>query len=135
MPGEDFAHYAAKIGGEHEVAAFVELVIVKTGPLPVNASAFHVSAHDEHAIRMAVISTSIPILFCGAAEFAHGYKHDVLHSIAHVLVKRGERLPQIPQKIRELSLHAAFVHVVVPTAAIDEQHFDSDVGFQKLPDL
>src|SRR5262249_44128134 len=33
------------------------------------------------------------------------------------------------------TLHAAFVDVAVPTAAVDEQHFHTDVGFQELADL
>ena len=34
-----------------------------------------------------------------------------------------------------MALHAAFVHVIVPAAAIDEQNFHADVGFQELADL
>ena len=54
------------------------------------------------------------------------------HAVAHVLMERRQPLAQISQQIRELALHAAFIHVIVPAAAIDEQHFHADVGLQQL---
>src|SRR5712692_9229345 len=53
---ENFAEHGAEIRREREVAAFVELVIVQAGPLAVNLAALHAAAHDEHAIRVAVVS-------------------------------------------------------------------------------
>src|SRR6266704_5601272 len=133
--GEDFAEHGTKVRGECEIPAFVELMIVQAGPLAVDLPATHVSAHHKHAIGMAVVRTVVAVFFCGAAEFAHGDKNDVLHAVAEVLVKRGQSLAEIAQQIRKLALHTAFVEVVVPSAAIDKQNFHADVRLQKLADL
>ena len=50
-------------------------------------------------------------------------------------MKRRKALAEVLQQIRELALYAAFVHVIVPAAAIDEKNFDADVRFEELPDL
>ena len=120
MFGKNFAEHAAKIRGEGEVAAFVELMIVQAGPFTVNFSAAHVSAHHEHAIGVAVVRAAVAVFAAGAAEFAHADENDVLHAVAQVLMKRREALAQVAQQIRELALYAALVDVIVPAAAIEE---------------
>ncbi len=50
-------------------------------------------------------------------------------------MKGGEGLAEVFQEIGELALHPAFVDVIVPAAAINEQNFNADFGFQKLADL
>ena len=132
MLGEDFAEHRAKIRTEREVAALIELMVVQAGPLAVDLPAAHVAAHHEHAIRVAVVGAPVAVLARGAAEFAHGDENDVLHAVGQVLMKRRETLAEIAQQIRELPLHAAFVDVIVPAAAIHKQNLHADVGFQKL---
>ncbi len=81
---------------------------------------------------MAVIGAAIAVLVRGAAELGHADEHHVAHAVAHVLVKRRDSLPQIAQQVRKLALHAAFVHVMIPAAAIEERDFETDVRFEKL---
>src|SRR5712692_114982 len=133
--GQDFADHRAKVRCQREVAAFIELVIVQPGPFAINLPAFHVAAHEEHAIRVAVIGAAIAVFLGGAAEFAHGDKNNILHAVAHVLVKRPKPLAEILEQIGKLPLHAAFIDVIVPAAAIDKQNFHADVGFEQLANL
>ena len=81
---------------------------------------------------MAVIGAAIAVLVRGAAEFRHADEHDVAHAVAHVLMERRDSLPQIAQQIRKLALHAAFVDVMVPAAAIEERDFQADIRFEQL---
>ncbi len=46
--------------------------------------------------------------------------------------KSSHRLPQVTKEIRELTLRAAFVHVIIPSAGIDEGDFQTDVRFVEL---
>src|ERR1700719_475690 len=110
-------------------------MIFEAGPFAVDFAAFYFAAHYEHAIGVAVIGAAIAVFFGGAAEFTHGYDYDVLHAVAHVLMKGGEGLAEVFEQIGELALDATFVYVIVPTATIDEQNFHADLGFQKLTDL
>src|ERR1700730_12238060 len=110
-------------------------MIVEAGPFAVDFFALPFAAHYEHAVGVAVIGTAIPVFFGGAAELAHGDDDDILHAVAHILMKRGQRLTEVFQQIGELALHAAFVDVIVPAAAIDEENFHADFGFQELADL
>src|SRR2546430_7634005 len=49
---------------------------------------------------------------------------------------RSTLFPYTPLfRSRELALYAAFVHVIVPAAAIDEKNFHADVRFEELSDL
>src|SRR6266849_5772649 len=118
--GQDFADHRAKVRCQREVASFVELMIVQAGPFAVNLAALYIAAHEEHAIGVAVVGAAIAVFLCSAPEFAHGHKNNILHAVAQVLVKRRKALAEVLQQIRELSLHSAFVHVIVPAAAIDK---------------
>src|SRR5690348_11833716 len=99
MLGHNFAEDAAVIGGDREVAAVVELALTHSGPARVNFPAFDISAHQEHAIGMSVIDAAIPVFVRGASEFGHADEHDVAHAIAHILMKRGNSLPQLAEEI------------------------------------
>ena len=130
--GHNFAEDAAVIGGNREVAAVVKLAFAHSRPARVNFPAFNVAAHHEHAIGVAVIGAAIAVFVRGASEFGHADEDDVAHAIAHVLMKRGNSLPQIAQQIREAAVHAAFVDVMVPAAAIEKGDFEANVRFEKL---
>src|SRR5256885_13527549 len=133
--GQNFSDDGAEVRGEREVAAFVQLMVVQARPSAVNLAALHIAAHHKHAIRVAVIGSAIAIFLGGAAELTHGHEDNIFHAVAHILMKRREALSEVLQQIGKLALHAAFVHVIVPAAAIDEKNFDADVRFEELPDL
>ena len=69
---------------------------------------------------MTMIGAAIPVFFCSAAEFAHGNDNYVAHAIAQVLMEGRERLAEITEKVRELTLRAAFVDVIVSPTTIDK---------------
>jgi hypothetical protein len=48
---------------------------------------------------------------------------------------RRNSLPQIAQQICELALDAAFVYVMVPTAAIEEGNFEVNIRFEQFRDF
>jgi len=48
---------------------------------------------------------------------------------------RRNSLPQIAQQICELALDAAFVYVMVPTAAIEEGNFEANIRFEQFRDF
>ncbi len=138
MPGDQFAEDIAKIGGEREIAAFVELLVLKTRPLAVDFAAAHIAAQNEHDIGVAMVGSAIAVFFRGAAELGHGDQRDVCHAIAQVLMESRERLAKLRQVIRKLSrsgLAAHFVHVRVPAADVGEGHFQADVGLDQPRDL
>ncbi len=117
---QDFADHRAEVRGEREVASFVELMIVQAGPFAVNLAALYIAAHEEHAIGVAVVGAAIAVFLCSAPEFAHGHENNILHAVAHILMKRRESLTKILEQIGKLSLHAAFIDVIIPAAAIDK---------------
>ena len=81
---------------------------------------------------MAVIGAAIAVLAGGAAEFRHGDDHRVFGQIAEVGPESAERLRELAQHIRDLSLRAAFVDVMVPSADVGKRHLHSQVGFDQL---
>src|SRR5450755_67797 len=62
------AQYAPEIGGEREIASFVELRGVEAGPAPVNPAATHRSAKDEHDIGMPMVGAAIAVFTGRASE-------------------------------------------------------------------
>ncbi len=67
-------------------------MVVEAGPFAINAAAFYVAAHHEHAVGVAVVGAAVAIFPGGAAELAHSDHYHVAHPVAHVLIKRRERL-------------------------------------------
>lgn len=55
MPCDGLGKYIAEIGGQFQIPAIVKIVRAQSGPVAVNLSAFHGSAHHKHHIGMAVI--------------------------------------------------------------------------------
>ena len=81
---------------------------------------------------MTVVGAAISIFVRGAAEFGHADENHVAHAVAHILVERCNSLAEILQQIRKLALHAAFVDVIVPAAAIEKSYFQANVRFEEL---
>src|SRR5580704_18318746 len=132
MLGDVFAQHAAVIGGDSKVTALIELSVGKPRPARVDLPTFDIAAHHEHAIRVAVIGPAVTVLVRCAAKFRHADEHHVAHAVTHVLMERRDSLRQIAEQIGKLSLHAAFVDVMIPAAAIEERDFQADVGLEKL---
>ena len=63
-----FAYYAAEVGGKREIAAFVKLRLIQTGPLAVDFAALHRASHHEHYIGVAVVGATITVFAGGATE-------------------------------------------------------------------
>src|SRR5215470_17670763 len=110
-------------------------MIVQPRPLAVHAASLYITPEDKHAIRVPMAGAAIPVFLGGAPELAHGYDHDVPHTVAHVLIKRRQRLAQIAQQIRKLSLRIAFIDVIVPAATIEKHNFQPDIRLDHLSDL
>ncbi len=133
MAGDQFAQHIAKIGGQVEIAALVELRIVgEAGPIAVDLAALHIAAHHKHHVRVAVIGSPIAVLAHGAAELGHRHNGDIFHAIAQVLIKRRECLPEIQQVVVEL---ARLVHMRIPSADLGKRHFHADIRFDQPGDL
>src|SRR5258708_35895052 len=62
------ADHLAKIGGQGEIAAFVEMLGRQAGPLAIHAAAAHRAAEHEHDVGMAVVGATIAILSRVAPE-------------------------------------------------------------------
>src|SRR4029077_9254788 len=128
----DLAEDAAKVGGDGEVAPLIKLAVVQTRPFRIDLATLDVATHHEHAVGVAVVGATVAVLVRGAAELRHAEEDDVRHLVAHVLMERGEALAEVAQQIRKLALHAAFVYVMVPAAAIEESDLEADVRFDEL---
>jgi len=78
----------------------------------------------------------LPFSLGSAAKLAHGHKNNILHAVAQILVKTPQALAQILEQIGKLALHAAFIDVIVPAAAIDKQELPTPMSaLSKLTDL
>src|SRR5260370_42442030 len=97
MARNDLAEHGAKIGGQLEVAPFIELLGTKPRPFAVDLAALYRTAHYKHAVGVPVIGAAITVFVRGAAEFGHGDHDDVVHAVAHILRKSRERLPEVSQ--------------------------------------
>src|SRR5262249_15213423 len=84
---------------------------------------------------MTVMGGAGSIVAGGAAELGHRYKHGILGQISQIIPKRGDRLRELAEKVRKLSLSVAFVHMVVPAADIGKGYLDAQISFEQLRDL
>ena len=84
---------------------------------------------------MAVIGAAIPVFAGGASEFGHRDNHRVFGEVAKIGPERGQRLRELAKNICDLSLRAAFVHMMVPTADVGERHLHAEVRLDQLSQL
>ena len=47
-------------------------------------------------------------------------------------MERRDSLRQIAQQVRKLSLHATFIHMVIPAAAIEKGDFETKIRFEQF---
>src|SRR5207302_10543292 len=64
VPRYGFADYLAEVGGQGEVAAFIELRLIEAGPAAVDFASLDRAAQDEPHVSVAVVGAAI-------AVFAH----------------------------------------------------------------
>src|SRR5262249_22388876 len=110
-------------------------MIVQPRPLAVHAASLYITPEDKHAIRVPMVGAAIPVFLGGAPELAHGYDHDVPHTVAHVLKNRRHRRRQTAQQSRRSPLCFAFIAVIAPAATIEKHNFPPDIRLDHLSDL
>src|SRR5690242_15425510 len=99
MPHRDLAKDVAEVSSQREVASFVKLIALKSGPLTVNLSATHAVAHHEHRVGMSVVRATVAVLFHRAAKLRHRQNNNVVHALAQVLIERREAGAELLQEI------------------------------------
>jgi len=65
----DARQYAAKIGRDRQIAAFVQRIFIESRPAPVNAAAAHISSQQPHHIAMTMVRAAIAVFTERATEF------------------------------------------------------------------
>src|ERR1700722_557200 len=132
MTVDGFADYLAKVGGEGQIAAFVELGLVQTGPSSVDFSALDWTSQNEHHVGVAMVGAAIAVFADGASEFGHGDDDGVFAEVAEVGPEGSEGLRKLAKNIGNLALGAAFVDVMVPASDIGEGDLHAEVGLDEL---
>src|SRR5262249_30023432 len=118
MLQRDLAKHVAEISRQRQVASFVKLIVLQPGPFSINLTAAYAVAHDEHRVRMSVVRAAVTVLSHRAAKLRHRQHHDIVHSLAQVLIKRSKAGAELLQEVCELSTSVALVHVRVPAADV-----------------
>ena len=125
----------AEVGGEGEIAAFVELRLIEARPPSVDFSAFHRTAEDEHDVRMAVIGAAVSVLVGRAAKLRHRDDDRVFAKIAKIGPEGSDRLREVAEHIGQLAFGRSFVDVMVPSSDIGERYLNAEIGFDQLRQL
>jgi len=130
-----FADDLAKIRGESQVSAFVELRRIEAGPASVDFAALHRAAQNKHHVGMAVISAAIAVLACRAADSD--------------MVTTTVSSPRSPRSVQKAAsdceksrstlaiwpLGCSFVHVMIPATYVSKGHLHSEVCLDELREL
>ena len=114
VAGDGFSNHLAEVRGQRQIAAFVELRLVKARPASVDFAALHRAAQNEHYVGVAVVGAAIAVLARRASELRHRDDDGVFAQIAEIDPERGERLREVAEHIRQLAFRRAFVDVMVP---------------------
>ena len=132
---DHFAEDLAEVGGEGQIAAFVELVVVEAGPAAIDLAAFHVAAENKHRVGVTVVSAAGAVFAGGAAELRHGDQGDVFGIVAQVAPEGGDGGGEVAEAVGKLAVDAALVLMRVPSADVGECGLDAEVGLEQLGDL
>src|ERR1700682_3963646 len=89
---DGFAEHLAKFGGNGQVAAFVEMLLLQSGPAAVHFAALDRAAQNKHDVGMTMVGAAVAVLARCASEFRHGDDHGVSGQIAEVGPERGNGL-------------------------------------------
>src|SRR5258708_18817978 len=63
------AEYLPEVRRDRQIAALVEVLLLKSGPASVNLAAFDGTTQDEHDVGVSVVGTAVAVFARGAAEF------------------------------------------------------------------
>src|SRR5881409_422063 len=129
MLDQDLGEHGAKVSGQREVSALVQLFGREAGPLAVDFAPSDRTSGEENATRMPVISAARAVLPDRAPELGHRDDHDVMHTVSQVAVQRCETITKILQTIRKLAARAALIGMSVPSGDIRKGHLQSNFRF------
>src|SRR4051794_27649582 len=87
----ELAENIAKIRCNGKIARLIELLDGDSRPVAVNLAATDAASEREHHVRVTMVSAAVSVLFRCSAELGHGDDHDVLYSVAEVIMKRRQR--------------------------------------------
>ena len=105
--------------------------------MPVDFPAAHAVAYDKHRVRVSVVRASTAIFSHSPAKLRHRQDQHVVHSLAQVLVKRGDAGAQLLQKVCQLPAGVSLVRMRVPpsVAHVSKSNFQTHTRFDELCDL
>ena len=135
MMREHFAAHRPVIGGECEVAIFVQHLGGESGPATVDLPTAYFSPQNKHHIGVAVIGAAAAVFPCGATEFGHGKDDNILYAIAEILIESSEAVGEFLEPIGHLSGGATFGDMGVPAFNFMKREFQPHIGFDEPGDL
>src|ERR1700704_3841900 len=119
--GRDYRRQpGTKIGRHSKIAAFVERVRSKAGPLAVHPAALHGAAQYPDDIAVAVIGAAIAVLPPRAAKFGQHDNGGVPPIRAERFGERCEPVTEGAEPLRQLPSMTALAHMSVPAAEADK---------------
>ncbi len=98
VAGDGFSDDLAEVGGQRQVAAFVELRLIEARPASVDPAAFYRATKNEHYVGVTVVGAAVAVFARGAAKLRHG-DHD------RVFAKIAEIGPEGRNRLREIGEH------------------------------
>src|SRR5256885_7728206 len=124
MARDDRRQHGTEIGRHSKIAAFVERVRSKAGPLAVHPAALHGAAQYPEDIAVAGIGAAIAVLAHRAAEFGQHDTRGVPPIRAERFGERCEPVTEGAEPLRQLPSMTALAHMSVPAAEADKGETD-----------
>src|SRR5947209_3930328 len=110
----------AVVGGDREIAAFVEPVGSEARPVAIDPAAIDLAAGEPDRVAAAVIGAAVAILFDGAAEFRDHDEDRIVPIAAEPFGQGGEAAAERAQPVGELAGLGALPDMRVPAAEREE---------------
>src|SRR5438270_2317873 len=124
MARDDRRQHGTEIGRHSKIAAFVERVRSKAGPLAVHPAALHGAAQYPDDIAVAVSGAAIAVLAHRAAEFGQHDNRGVPPIRAERFGERCDPVTEGAEPLRQLPSMTALAHMSVPAAEADKGETD-----------
>src|SRR6185503_1931192 len=100
---DDFREHRSEVRGQSEIAPLVQLLLLETRPLAVHSAATNVAADHEQRTSVTMVRSAVAVLARHPAKFRHRHDDDVVHAIAEVSDKSGNRSREIIEPLRQLA--------------------------------